>query len=169
MLNSLRGVDQSIMRNKYLQRFMAVSHNADGITAPFNTLFLCEDKDTAHKDILEFEYLYRLKFSDEKVLRISGNDFVTSVIGSAMCGNSAEFKKSFRNLNLLIFEDVEEISGKQACMEAAYIIVDYLLENHRCMVFTSDYLPCELHALENRNRTQFEGCPIHDLRESKEF
>lgn len=157
------------MRNKYLQRFMAVSHDSDSITAPFNTLFLCEDKDVAHQDILEFEYLYRLKFPNEKVLRISGKDFVTAVIGSAMCGNSAEFKSSFRNLDFLIFEEVEEISGKQACMEAAYIIIDFLLENHRCIVFTSEYLPCEFRALENRNRTQFEGCPIHDLRDSKKF
>ena len=153
--------------NKFLKRFMETNHDPSR-PKTFNTIYLCDEKKQLHKTVLEFEHLYRYHFPAENVMRINGSDFVSAFMSSVVGGFCEEFKKSFRNLDLLIFEDVEEISGKNACMETAYIIIDYLLEAHCCIVFASEMLPREMPSLEDRNRTQFEGCPIHNLRDGNE-
>ena len=152
------------LSNEYLQRFLELSHDPQ-TAGVFNTLYLCNTQSNNHRDVLELELLYRTSYPDEKVARIRATDFLEAYL-TAICGSlTEEFKNYYRSLDLLILEDVESISGKPTVMETVYIIVDYLLEHQRHIVFTSSLLPRELALLEDRNRAQFEGCPICNLRD----
>ena len=66
-------------------------------------------------------------------------------------------KDRFGDTDLLIFENVDFVSGKSISMETLFSAFDVVEERGGQLVFTSEKLPREMAMLETRNRTQFEG------------
>jgi chromosomal replication initiator protein len=98
-----------------------------------------------------------------KVVYLSSESFMNELIGSLRRDKMDEFKSKFRNIDLLILDDVQFIAGKERTQEEFFHTFNSLYESHKQIVITSDKFPKEIPGLEDRLRNRFEWGLIADI------
>jgi chromosomal replication initiator protein len=98
-----------------------------------------------------------------RVLYLSSESFMNELIGSIRRDRMDEFKKKFRNIDLLIIDDVQFIGGKERTQEEFFHTFNSLYESHKQIVITADKFPKEIPGLEDRLRNRFEWGLIADI------
>ncbi len=98
-----------------------------------------------------------------KVLYLSSESFMNELIGSLRRDRMDEFKTKFRNIDILILDDVQFIAGKERTQEEFFHTFNSLYESHKQIVITSDKFPKEIPGLEDRLRNRFEWGLIADI------
>lgn len=99
---------------------------------------------------LKIKYASSEKFTDELVKAI-GKQTMDA------------FKNSFRNVDLLLIDDVQFIAGKDKTQEELFHTFNTLYERNKQIVFTSDRPPKAIPSIEERLRSRFEGGMIADI------
>jgi len=98
-----------------------------------------------------------------KVAYLSSESFMNELISSLRRDKMDEFKKKFRNVDVLIVDDVQFIAGKERTQEEFFHTFNSLYESHKQIVITSDKFPKEIPGLEDRLRNRFEWGLIADI------
>ncbi len=98
-----------------------------------------------------------------KVFYLSSESFMNELIGSLRRDRMDEFKSRFRNVDVLILDDVQFIAGKERTQEEFFHTFNSLYESHKQIVTTSDKFPKEIPELEDRLRNRFEWGLIADI------
>jgi chromosomal replication initiator protein len=98
-----------------------------------------------------------------KVFYLSSESFMNELIGSLRRDKMDEFKTKFRNIDILILDDVQFIAGKERTQEEFFHTFNSLYESHKQIVITSDKFPKEIPGLEDRLRNRFEWGLIADI------
>jgi chromosomal replication initiator protein len=88
---------------------------------------------------------------------------MNELIGSLRRDRMDEFKIKFRNIDILIIDDVQFIAGKERTQEEFFHTFNSLYESHKQIVITSDKFPKEIPGLEDRLRNRFEWGLIADI------
>ncbi len=92
----------------------------------------------------------------KKVIYCTGELFVNELIKAMLNPNMNDsFKKKFRNVDLLLIDDVQIIAGKDKCQEEFFHTFNSLFESGKQIVLTSEKSPKEINGLEDRLRTRF--------------
>lgn len=95
-----------------------------------------------------------------KVLYLTSERFVNDMISSINEKNTAAFRQHYRNIDVLLLDDVQFIAGKDGTQEEFFHTFNELYNNNKQIVLTSDRKPKDLVTLEERLRTRFEwGVP----------
>jgi len=103
---------------------------------------------------------------DKKKIKIkyaSSEKFTDDLVNAIRNQTMTEFKKSFRNLDLLLIDDVQFISGKDKTQEELFHTFNTLYGKDKQIVFTSDRPPKSIPSIEERLRSRFEGGMIADI------
>lgn len=87
------------------------------------------------------------------------HDFVTAIRQNRV----HEFEARYKDLDLLLVDDVQFISKKEQTQEAFFRIFNMLHQNGRQLVFTADSMPCDIIGLAERMRSRLEGGLIADI------
>lgn len=103
------------------------------------------------------------KRANLKVVYLSSESFMNELISSLRRDRMDEFKTRFRNIDLLILDDVQFIAGKERTQEEFFHTFNSLYESHKQIVITSDKFPKEIPGLEDRLRNRFEWGLIADI------
>jgi chromosomal replication initiator protein len=98
-----------------------------------------------------------------KVHYLSSESFMNELIGSLRRDRMDDFKTKFRNIDILILDDVQFIAGKERTQEEFFHTFNSLYESHKQIVITSDRFPKEIPGLEDRLRNRFEWGLIADI------
>src|SRR3989338_6358985 len=98
-----------------------------------------------------------------KIQYISAEKFFKELIEAIQHGETNLFKDKYRACNLLIVDDIQFISGKNAIQEEIFHTFNALYENNNQIIFSSDRPPAAIHNLEERVRSRFEGGLIVDI------
>ena len=98
-----------------------------------------------------------------KVVYLSSESFMNELIASLRRDKMDEFKTRFRNIDILILDDVQFIAGKERTQEEFFHTFNSLYESHKQIVITSDKFPKEIPGLEDRLRNRFEWGLIADI------
>jgi chromosomal replication initiator protein len=98
-----------------------------------------------------------------KIAYLSSESFMNELIASLRRDKMDEFKKKFRNVDILIVDDVQFIAGKERTQEEFFHTFNSLYESHKQIVITSDKFPKEIPGLEDRLRNRFEWGLIADI------
>lgn len=98
-----------------------------------------------------------------KVFYLSSESFMNELIGSLRRDKMDEFKRRFRNIDVLILDDVQFIAGKERTQEEFFHTFNSLYESHKQIITTSDKFPKEIPDLEDRLRNRFEWGLIADI------
>ncbi len=73
------------------------------------------------------------------------------------------FKERYRNIDLLIIDDVQFLAGKEKTQEEFFHIFNILHQQNKQIILSSDRPPKAIAALEERLRSRFEGGMISDI------
>ena len=103
---------------------------------------------------------------DKKVLYVTSEEFTNEVIESIRSGNAASMTKlreKYRNVDVLMVDDVQFIIGKESTQEEFFHTFNNLYESGKQIVLTSDRPPSEMTLLDDRLRTRFEWGLLADV------
>ena len=98
-----------------------------------------------------------------KVAYLSSESFMNELIASLRRDRMDEFKRKFRNVDILILDDVQFIAGKERTQEEFFHTFNSLYDSHKQIVITSDKFPKEIPGIEDRLRNRFEWGLIADI------
>ncbi len=98
-----------------------------------------------------------------KVVYLTSEAFMNELIASLRRDKMSEFKAHYRNIDVLVIDDVQFIAGKERTQEEFFHTFNSLYESHKQIVITSDKFPKEIPDLENRLRNRFEWGLIADI------
>ncbi|MDO8633540.1 MAG: chromosomal replication initiator protein DnaA [bacterium] len=102
-------------------------------------------------------------FSDKKVRYVSSERFTTGVVSAIRNHTMDGFRASYRDLDVLILDDVQFLAGKDKTQEELFHTFNTLYERGKQIIFSSDRPPKAIAALEERLRSRFEGGMIADI------
>jgi len=103
------------------------------------------------------------KNTAQKVCYITSEKFTNELINSIRYQKTTSFRERYRNVDVLLLDDVEFIAGKERTQEEFFHTFDSLHESKKQIVLTSDKLPKEIAGLEERLRSRFEWGLIADI------
>lgn len=98
-----------------------------------------------------------------KVKYITSERFTTELIDSIKNQKIAAFKAYYQQIDLLIIDDVQFLSGKEKTQEEFFHIFNFLYQLNKQIVLSSDRAPKAIPTLEERLRSRFEGGMIADV------
>lgn len=101
--------------------------------------------------------------SSRKVKYITSERFTNELIDSIRTQKINEFKEHYQQIDLLIIDDVQFLSGKEKTQEEFFHIFNYLYQLNKQIVLSSDRAPKAIPTLEERLRSRFEGGMIADV------
>lgn len=104
--------------------------------------------------------------SDKKVLYVTSEDFTNEVIESIRSGNAASMTKlreKYRNVDVLMVDDVQFIIGKASTQEEFFHTFNALHAARKQIIISSDKPPKEMETLDERFRSRFEWGLIADI------
>lgn len=98
-----------------------------------------------------------------KILYVSSEKFTNEFVQSVKEGRAREFKDRYRNVDLLLIDDIQFIGGKEQTQEEFFHTFNELHQQGKQVVMTSDRPPKAIPALEDRLRSRFEWGMIADV------
>ena len=78
-------------------------------------------------------------------------------------GSPADFRRPYRNVDVLLIDDVQFLAKKQGIQTEFFHTFNELVMQNKQVVLTSDRPPKEIEILEDRLRTRFEGGLLADV------
>ena len=103
------------------------------------------------------------KYPEKKVLYTTCENFLNEFIDSIAQKNSAKFRFHYRNVDVLMIDDIQFLKNKTQVQEEFFHTFNELSAQNKQIVLTSDRPPKEIATLEERLRTRFEGGMIVDV------
>ena len=98
-----------------------------------------------------------------RITYVTSETFTNELIQSIQDNTNAQFRNKYRNVDVLMIDDVQFIAGKNTTQEEFFNTFNTLHTSGRQIVISSDKPPKEIPALEERLRSRFEGGLITDI------
>src|SRR3989344_5211161 len=98
-----------------------------------------------------------------KILYVSSEKFTNEFVSAVKEGRAKEFKERYRGVDLLLFDDIQFIGGKEQTQEEFFHTFNELHQQGKQVVLSSDRPPKAIPALEDRLRSRFEWGMIADI------
>jgi chromosomal replication initiator protein len=129
----------------------------------YNPLFVYGGVGLGKTHLLQAIGNYLFKNKQKKVIYFQANKLIEEIINAVRNNTIEELKKSFKDVEILILDDVQFLSGKEKTQEEFFFIFNYLYEKNRQIVLSSDRPPKVIPSLTERLKSRFEGGMIADI------
>lgn len=96
------------------------------------------------------------KFKDKRVVYTTADKFITEYVESVKKRSIEKLRTKFREIDVLIIDDVQFLSGKEKTQDEMYNIFNLLYDANKQIIISWDRPPKELTELEPRLRSRFE-------------
>lgn len=102
----------------------------------------------------------------KRILYVTSEDFTNEVIESIRNGNNtamSKFREKYRNIDVLLVDDIQFIIGKESTQEEFFHTFNALHSARKQIIISSDKPPKDMEILEDRIRSRFEWGLIADI------
>ena len=99
-----------------------------------------------------------------QVLFVSAEQFTNELISAIREKSTAEFRKKYRNVDMLLVDDVQFIGGKEQTKENFFHTFNELHDTNRQIAITSDCPPRSIPSLQDRLSSRFEWGLVTDIK-----
>lgn len=97
------------------------------------------------------------------VLYVTSEKFLNDVVAAIRNKRMEDMKKKYRDVDVLIIDDIQFIGGKATTEQEFFHTFNALYENNKQIILSSDRAPSAIPTLEERLRSRFEGGMIVDI------
>ncbi len=91
--------------------------------------------------------------------------FLNELVNAIRSGNTKDFRSKYRELDVLIIDDIQFISNKIETQTELFHTFNELYQSNKQIIFASDRPPTEIQNLEDRLRSRFQGGMVADVNE----
>ncbi len=99
----------------------------------------------------------------KKVLYITSETFTNEFINGIKDGSNENFRQKYRNVDVLLIDDIQFIAGKEGIQEEFFHTFNSICDNNGQIVLTSDKPPKDINPLEERLKSRFEWGLLVDI------
>ena len=103
------------------------------------------------------------KHPQKRVLYTTSEKFTNELINSIKDGTSAAFRQKYRNIDVLLVDDVQFLANKERIQEEFFHTFNALKDANKQIILSSDRPPKEIKPLEDRLCSRFEGGLLADV------
>ncbi|MFA7244268.1 MAG: chromosomal replication initiator protein DnaA [Patescibacteria group bacterium] len=132
----------------------------------YNPLFIYGDSGLGKTHLMQAIGHHVLsKNPNKRILYVSSETFVNDYISAVESGSgkAKDFKNRYRNVDVLLIDDIQFLSGKEGTQEEFFHTFNHLHQNKKQVVLTADRTPKAIKGLERRLQTRFEGGMVADI------
>jgi len=92
-----------------------------------------------------------------RVLYVSSERFTNELIAAIQSGKSHEFRTKYRNVDVLLIDDIQQIAGRESTQNEFFHTFNELRNFDKQIILSSDRPPKDIQKLEERLRSRFEN------------
>ncbi len=130
----------------------------------YNPLLVYGDSGLGKTHLLHaIGHYVRSLYTGAKVRYVSSEEFTNEFINSIRDDRQDRFKRQYRDVDVLLIDDIQFLEGKTQTQEEFFHTFNTLHNANKQIVLTSDRAPKRLEALEDRLRNRFEWGLITDV------
>lgn len=105
----------------------------------------------------------RRRWSSVRIMYVTCEHFTNDFIHSIRAGKGKDFKDRYRNVDLLLIDDIQFITGKEGTQEEFFHTFNSLHQENRQIVISSDRPPKSIAGLEKRLQSRLEWGMLVDV------
>jgi len=172
-LNKKKDPNKTLNNNYTFDDFVVGSSNsfshaasmavAQSPATAYNPLFIYGGVGLGKTHLMNAIGNYVFQHKKKSVCYISSEDFVNDYISALQGRKLANFRKKYRNIDVLLIDDIHFLAGKDRMQEEFFHTFNSLHNNKKQIVLTSDKSPGELSGLEHRLVSRFEWGMVTQL------
>ena len=129
----------------------------------YNPMFIYSDVGLGKTHLLNAIANKIIKEKNLTVYLVSSEKFTNEMITSIRDDKMVNFRNRYRNVDVLLIDDIQFIAGKERTQEEFFYTFNALYENQKQIVVSSDKIPKDIVSLEERIRSRFEWGLIADI------
>ncbi len=140
---------------------------AEAPSQAYNPLFIYGSSGLGKTHLLHAIGNYILQNSSLNVLYVSSEMFTSDLISSLRDSNNKtklkNFKNKYRNVDVLLIDDIQFLEGKDATQEEFFHTFNHLHDLNKQLIISSDRPPLKLERLDDRLRSRFAWNIVADI------
>jgi len=100
---------------------------------------------------------------DSNILYVTSEKFTNQLINAIKDNKNEQFRNKYRNIDVLLIDDIQFIAGKERVQEEFFHTFNTLHESGKQVIISSDRPPKDINLLEDRLKSRFEWGLIADI------
>lgn len=103
------------------------------------------------------------KDKNKKILYVTSEKFTNEIVNAIKDQKTEQFKNKYRNVDVLLIDDIQFIAGKASVQEEFFHTFNTLRESKKQIIISSDKPPKDIQLLEDRLKSRFEWGLLADV------
>jgi chromosomal replication initiator protein len=144
--------------------YAAARRVAEAMTVPFNPLFLYGGVGLGKTHLMHaIAWHIRRRTPNKKIIYLSAEKFMYQFVRALRTKNTMAFKEQFRNVDVLMIDDVQFIGGREATQEEFFHTFNTLVDQNRQVIISADKSPSDLEGVEDRMKSRLGWGLVADI------
>ncbi len=144
--------------------FAAARRVSEAKDVPFNPLFLYGGVGLGKTHLMHaIAHEIKNRTPLRRVIYMSAEKFMYHFIKALRFKNTVAFKEQFRNVDVLMIDDVQFISGKDSTQEEFFHTFNALVDQNKQLIISADKSPQDLEGIEERMRSRLGWGLVADI------
>ncbi len=144
--------------------YSAAQRVAEGGAVTFNPLFLHSSVGLGKTHLMHaIAHEIRRRHPERQVMYMSAEKFMVEFVSALRHQDTVAFKQRFRNVDVLMIDDVQFIAGKNSTQDEFFHTFNALVDYRRQLIISADRSPSDLEGIEERIRSRLGWGLVADI------